>query len=679
MEGGFLVRKVSTQKPAMAESPPVSGSGRDLGAKVLCPRCKEENDSSAESCGRCGFSFLETRASGPQAAGRALAPGREDGPFPRRDGLVGQVINGKYKVLSLLGEGGFGVVYKVELLLFDTGNIFALKLLRPSLSQDKNFRRRFLREAGLAMALIHENTIQIREFGQMDDGHLFFTMDYCEGEPLKTVITREGYINVNRALHITRQILSVMKLAHARGVIHRDLKPENIFLQRDSQNRDFVKVGDFGLAKSFGSGDDVSPIPGRAAWRAVGLQGGDITRGGIVGTPRYMSPEQAAGKDDIDDRSDIYSIGVLLYEMLYGHVPAERVSPNGPSPWLQTPASPPDHSVPRAVWEVSRKAIALDREDRFQSAEEFLEAINSLPYYTPTYMEPTASQPRRLIRWAPVLLVLGVTVLFFLCLQGVITFPWLPMEAPPKGITLRPASLRSSLETHDSAASSGRSKGLEGQDKSTDKSTASSIGAAAFSTTIAPALQERISVRDYFPFQKNDVLHFEIYREGLVSAERKVSYHIEEVLPSGDFKVKVTPGDRTLVWMFKENALYQEVTVPDKETGELKPVRRRLEFLLPPPDLPLSRDSYKSEDGLLVHREPVTLKVAAPHPRISDFTGCLLVEWKEGHRVHKYYYQKTHGQVGIEVFDEEKKVLVFARYLADYKLQAEEEAKRQKN
>src|SRR2546422_464809 len=118
----------------MAEAPAVSGRSSDWAGKVVCPRCKEENEPSAESCNR----------------------------------------------------------------------------------------RRFLREAGLAMALIHENTIQIREFGQTDDGHLFFTMDYCEGEPVKAVIAREGFVNVNRALHITRQILSVMKLAHARGIIHRD-------------------------------------------------------------------------------------------------------------------------------------------------------------------------------------------------------------------------------------------------------------------------------------------------------------------------------------------------------------------------------------------------------------------------------------------------------------------------
>jgi len=653
-----LVRKVTTQKPVMAEAPAVSGRSSDWAGKVVCPRCKEENEPSAESCNRCGFRFLETRASASEAAAKASSDA-----FQRGDGLVGKVINGKYRVLSLLGEGGFGVVYKVELLLFDTGNIFALKLLRPSLSQDKNFRRRFLREAGLAMALIHENTIQIREFGQTDDGHLFFTMDYCEGEPVKAVIAREGFVNVNRALHITRQILSVMKLAHARGIIHRDLKPENIFLERDSQSRDFVKVGDFGLAKSFGSNDEGSPAPGRASWRAVGLQGGDITRGGIVGTPRYMSPEQAAGKDDIDDRSDLYSIGDILYEMLYGHVPAERVAPNGSAPWLQTPPSLPDHSVPRAVWEVTRKAIAVDRDDRFQRAEEFLDAIDSLPYYTPTYIEPTASQPRRLMRWAPVMLLMGGVLFLFLCLQGVIQvpWPWIPAEIAPKGRILLPypATARDSPTRAD------------GQERGRSVPSMSLANTSSSSPAQVP-LPERVSVKDYFPFQKNDQLTYEIYHEGMVSAERKVSYHIDEVLPSG-FKIRVSPGDRSLLWIFdeKEDAVYQEVTVPDRETGELKSVRRRLDFALPPKDFQADHDTYKLEDGLLVHRDPVTLKAAAPHAPIAEFTKCLLVEWKENNRVHKHYYQKTHGQVGIEVYNE-KKALVFARYLSDYKIAAEE-------
>ena len=185
-----MLRNPGSQKPSRAEidSPVPIPPWLE---KSACPRCKEENTGHGDFCPRCGFSFLETRAG--------------DGPAPSSStDLVGTVINGKYRVLSVLGEGGFGIVYKVELLLFDTANIFALKLLHPALSQDRTFRRRFLREAGLAMSLIHENTIQIREFGQTDDGHLFFTMDYCTGEPLKNVIQRERYLTVNRALVIVR-------------------------------------------------------------------------------------------------------------------------------------------------------------------------------------------------------------------------------------------------------------------------------------------------------------------------------------------------------------------------------------------------------------------------------------------------------------------------------------------
>src|SRR5690606_15169635 len=255
------------------------------------PRCKKETPRRLERCQGCGFSIRETRA-------------YELEPRVERDTMIGRVINDKYRVVSVLGEGGFGVVYKVEFLLFDSSNTFALKLLHPTLSQDPKFRRRFLREAALAMQLIHENTIQIREFGRTEDGNLFFTMDYCEGEPLNVVLAREQFLSVNRALGISLQILSVMTQAHSRGIMHRDLKPENVFLERLPSTatgrvnrfercRDFVKVGDFGLAKSYRDSASVT----------------DITYGGIIGTPRYMSPEQARGCDDLDHRSDLYSIG----------------------------------------------------------------------------------------------------------------------------------------------------------------------------------------------------------------------------------------------------------------------------------------------------------------------------------------------------------------------------------
>ena len=350
---------------------PIRAIQRSGWGAVTCPRCKKEGPLPSERCPYCGYSFLETSA------------------FEEREGqppesLIEQIINDKYRIVSVLGEGGFGVVYKVELLLFDTANIFALKLLHPSLSQDQSFRRRFLREAAVAMQLIHENTIQIREFGRTEDGTLFYTMDYCAGESLKTVIAREGFLTVNRALRITQQILSVMQLAHSRGIMHRDLKPENVFLLRQDRRRDFVKVGDFGLAKSFLEGSQ---------------EGGDITRGCILGTPRYMSPEQARGLEDLDHRSDLYSIGVMLYEMLYGEVHEDGLIGDPAGHGLLRPPSNLGHVVPQAVWHVVHRALAPRRADRFQSADEFSAAIAALPSYTPTYLEPQIHEPSRRSAW----------------------------------------------------------------------------------------------------------------------------------------------------------------------------------------------------------------------------------------------------------------------------------------
>ena len=161
-----------------------------------CPRCKRETPRRLERCRFCGFSFRETRSF-------------ESAVTASPDALIGTVINDKYRVVSVLGQGGFGVVYRVEFLLFESRSTFALKLLHPALSRDPKFRRRFLREAALTMRLVHENTIQIREFGKTDDGSLFFTMDFCEGEPLSAVLDRERFLSLHRALGITRQILSV--------------------------------------------------------------------------------------------------------------------------------------------------------------------------------------------------------------------------------------------------------------------------------------------------------------------------------------------------------------------------------------------------------------------------------------------------------------------------------------
>lgn len=566
--------------------------------KRLCPRCRQETSGPAgDSCPRCGFSFLETQAT-------------EGAPATNPAELVGRVINGKYRVLSVLGEGGFGVVYKVQLLLFDTANTFALKLLHPAISRDRTFRRRFLREAGLAMSLIHENTIQIREFGQTEDGQLFFTMDYCPGEPLKAVIQREGFLTVNRALHIARQILSVMRLAHARGIVHRDLKPENIFLEKDSSGKDFVKVGDFGLAKSFGSGDSGA---------GGGTNGGpveeDITRGGIVGTPRYMAPEQALGKEDIDGRADIYSIGVVLYEMLYGQLPQEtRPATRRSDPGLATLEVPAGsaHRVPQGVLELVRKATRWQREERFQSAQDFLDAIDALPEYAPVYVE-LKRKGRTAWRWFLLALVSAALVAagFGLRRWGEMLQPFRPAATPASSEEKPAAALR--------AMAPKRVEGVPG-----------------------------LSIREFFCASPGDIVRYQTYREGMVP-DREVIYEIAEESQPGRFTVKVTPGGRTFAWIVdtSQNALYQEFALPDPSSGELSEYVRRLVLFLPPGGL--GSEDYVRED-LRVCGRRVDLPVPG-HPLYDVFRDCLCVQSRDGKRVRCEYYQEGRGLVAVFVFE----------------------------
>ena len=217
--------------------------------------------------------------------------------------LVGKVLNGKYEVLGILGVGGMGVVYKVRHLILKKRNLFALKILLPRFSKDSKFQERFLREVEVAMGLTHENIVQTRDFGKTEDGLLFFTMDFCHGRALKDVIAEVGAFPPERAAHIAKELLRALSEAHRVGVVHRDLKPDNILLVKDGE-RERVKILDFGIAKLLeGDGDSQT-----------------LTQGGVIGTPKYMSTEQAAG-EAVDGRSDLYSLGVVLYEMLTGSVP----------------------------------------------------------------------------------------------------------------------------------------------------------------------------------------------------------------------------------------------------------------------------------------------------------------------------------------------------------------------
>ncbi len=228
-----------------------------------------------------------------------------------RETYTGRTIAGKYLVEEMIGEGGMGRVYRARQVALDKPVV--LKVLRKSLLSDSRTVARFHREAKAASRLNHPNSISVLDFGEVEDGSLYIAMELVTGEDLHQILSREWPLPEARVVRIALQVLSALSDAHRVGVIHRDLKPENIMIEQRRGEPDFVKVLDFGIAKIIEEGED----------------GPALTRTGFVcGTPEYMSPEQARG-GALDPRSDLYSVGVILYQLMTGLLPFDSDSAVG--------------------------------------------------------------------------------------------------------------------------------------------------------------------------------------------------------------------------------------------------------------------------------------------------------------------------------------------------------------
>jgi serine/threonine-protein kinase len=291
---------------------------------------------------------------------------------------LGQVVDGRYRVLEVIGRGGMGVVYRVEHLRM--GKIAAMKVLHRDLADDPEVIQRFEREAAAVSKLHHPHTVQVFDFGTAQ-GALYLIMEYVRGLDLARIVSRDGPIPWPRCAPLLAQICGALQEAHELGIVHRDLKPENVLITRTTGGRDYAKVLDFGLAKL-----DQRGAPTR-----------ETERNAIVGTPYFMAPEQIRG-DEVDARTDIYSFGALMFELLTGehlysgstavgvltkHLTAEPDAPSMRAPRL---------GIPPAVDHLCRKALARDPAARWQTAAELAETIEEV--YSETVHDATGSGSR---------------------------------------------------------------------------------------------------------------------------------------------------------------------------------------------------------------------------------------------------------------------------------------------
>jgi eukaryotic-like serine/threonine-protein kinase len=341
-----------------------------------CPTCQTEYPPGTEVCPRDGVA-LTTRSEpevvigsaptlpegpGSAAAGAATAAATKAQPEERFDSLLGVVLAGRYEVLRRIGEGGMGAVYEAKHTLI--GKRVAVKVLLEKFHAQSDLVARLLQEARLASSIGHENIVDVTDFGTTDDGRSFVVMEFLDGESLAELAMREAPLPIERSLRIARQVASALGAAHAKGIFHRDVKPENIYLVQRGDT-DFVKVVDFGISKAVKPGGDEGPETYRLTHTGL-----------LLGTPLYMSPEQARGSEDLDHRVDIWALGVLLYECLTGEVPfrannylqiISQVLTHEPMPPSQLR---PELGIPDAVEAVVMRAMEKDRTRRYQTMAE---------------------------------------------------------------------------------------------------------------------------------------------------------------------------------------------------------------------------------------------------------------------------------------------------------------------